>query len=298
MSKENGFAPIRRGLWEHLRDGRMTPLEALAFVYICSQADTRTGIWKGSAGALVNELGFNPRTARDLLERMEHGDYIRRFVSQGMRRCYPILVHKFPITQGEHNGEVLDALSSAKQDGCLELRYFPREVDGEVHGEVRSSQRRIENIENKEKKNPRAAKTAAPTDPRFQPFFSFAFESYRVKHGRAPIWTGKDRNGLKNLLRGQSPDDLPLERLERLWEHFAASTEPFTAKQGDSLGYFCSNADKFSDGPILEKQGGSNGNLVSFAEQRSRANADALNRVLGGSEKVAGDIRRALPSAD
>ncbi len=165
MSKENGFVPIRRGLWEHLRDGRMSPFEALAFVYICSQADTRSGIWKGSAGALVTELGFNSRTARDLLERMEHGGYIRRFVSQGMRHCYPILIHKFPITQGEHNGEVLDALSSTKQDGCLELRYIScevhGEVDGEVHGEVHASQRRSKNEEKRMEKKKEAP--AAPS---------------------------------------------------------------------------------------------------------------------------------------
>src|SRR6267142_3286351 len=133
--KENGFAPIRRGLWEHVRDGRMSPFECLAFVYICSQADTRTGIWKGSAGALVGELGFKPRTARDLLERLQHGDYIRRFATAGSRFCYPILVHKFPITQGEHNGELLDALNSLSS---IELRYLreeTREHNGEVHGE-------------------------------------------------------------------------------------------------------------------------------------------------------------------
>jgi hypothetical protein len=168
VSKENGFVPIRRGLWEHLRDGRMSPFEALAFVYICSQADTRTGVWKGSAGALVTELGFQPRTARDLLERMEHGGYIRRFVSQGMRHCYPILIHKFPVTQGEHNGEVLDALSSTKQDGCLELRYIScevhGEVDGEVHGKVHASQRRKENGERRQEKK-KDAETASAALP-------------------------------------------------------------------------------------------------------------------------------------
>lgn len=176
MSKENGFAPIRRGLWEHVRDGRMSPFEALAFIYICSQADTRTGVWKGSAGALVAELGFHPRTARDLLERMEHGGYIQRFVSQGMRHCYPILVHKFPITQGEHNGEVLDALSSTKQDGCLDLRYIScevhGEVDGEVHGKVHASQRRNENREKRQEKK----KEGAPASPSL----SFSCEYFSV----------------------------------------------------------------------------------------------------------------------
>ena len=202
MTKANGFVPIRRGLWEHLRDGRMSPFEALAFIYICSQADTRTGVWKGSAGALVSELGFLPRTARDLLERMEHGGYIRRFVSQGMRHCYPILIHKFPITQGEHNGEVLDALSSTKQDGCLELRYISCEVHGEVHGKVHgkvhASQRRSEN---REKRKKQADKP--PADPRHGAFLEFAKASFEVKHGHPPTWDcfGKDGIALSAFLR-------------------------------------------------------------------------------------------------
>ena len=129
MSKENGFAPIRRGLWEHVRDGRMSHLEALAFVYICSQADTRTGTWKGCARSLAGELGMKERTARDVLEKMEHGDYIRRFAVPGLHSCYPILIHKFPITQGEHNGEQLNAIDSKSP---VDLAYYSCEQDGEL----------------------------------------------------------------------------------------------------------------------------------------------------------------------
>src|SRR6267142_1558113 len=105
VSKLNGFLQLRRGVWEHVRDGRMSVTVALAFIYICCEADTRTGIWKGSAKSLSGELGIPERTARDVLEKMEHGDYIRRFAVPGRHSCYPILVHKFEITQGEHDGE-------------------------------------------------------------------------------------------------------------------------------------------------------------------------------------------------
>jgi hypothetical protein len=152
MSKENGFAPIRRGLWEHVKDGRMSVTEALAFVYICSQADTRTGIWKGCAKSLAGELGIKERTARDVLEKMEHGDYVRRFAVPGLHSCYPILVHKFPITQGEHNGEQLNALESK---GPADLAYFPREHNGEQSVEHSAAQRRIENREKRREKTPR-----------------------------------------------------------------------------------------------------------------------------------------------
>lgn len=92
MSKANGFVSIRRGLWEHVRDGRLgIHLHLLPGRYAHGDMERlRRG-----------ELGPLPRT-RDVLERLEHGDYIRRFLRPGERFCYPILVHKFPITQGHH----------------------------------------------------------------------------------------------------------------------------------------------------------------------------------------------------
>jgi hypothetical protein len=115
----------------------------------------------------------------------------------------------------------------------------------------------------------------APGDLRFQPFFSYVFESYRVKHQRPPIWTGKDKRGLKNLLRNQSPEALPLSRLTALWDNYSASSEVFTVKQHDSLAYFCSNVDKFSDGPILIAPGkGTNGKPT--ATELAMRNAKAL----------------------
>src|ERR1017187_4754270 len=128
MARDTGFFQLRRGIWEHVGDGRMSITEALAFIYIGTQADTRNGIWKVSAKSLSGELGIPERTARDVLEKMAHGDYIRRFAVPGRHACYPILVHKFLITNGEHNGEQLNALESTSP---ADLSYFPREQDGE-----------------------------------------------------------------------------------------------------------------------------------------------------------------------
>jgi len=227
----------------------MSSFECLAFVYICSQADTRTGIWKGSAGALVGELGFKPRTARDLLERLQHGDYIRRFAIAGSHVCYPILVHKFPITQGEHNGEQLDALNSLS---ATELRYLPKETcehDGEVHGEVHASQRRIENREKrKEKKNP-AAKPAPPADPRQKSVFDSCYEAYRLKFGMAPAWAGREARTLQGFLREHH--SIPTEEIVCRFGHLLGSTDRYHAEKHGSLLHLLSNFDTFADGPIL-----------------------------------------------
>jgi hypothetical protein len=245
VSKENGFVPLRRGLWEHIRDGRMTITEALAFIYICSQADTRTGIWQGSAGALSGELGIPPRTARDLLEKMEHGDYIRRFTVPGRHACYPILVHKFAISQGEHNGEQLSALASTSS---VDLVYVRRDQSVEQHGEHGAAQR-IQ--ENRDKRTKPAAKP--PADPRLGPFLEFAKTSFEAKHKHPPTWDclGKDGSALAAFLRRAHHVNLEVWQTHVL--NFFDSTEAFTAKQGGSLAYFVSRFDTFASGPILEK---------------------------------------------
>jgi hypothetical protein len=248
VSKENGFLPLRRGLWEHVRDGRMTITEALAFIYICSQADTRNGIWKGSAKSLSGELGIPERTARDVLEKMEHGDYIRRFAVPGRHVCYPILIHKFPISQGEHNGEHLNALESSRP---ADLAYFSREHGVEQDG-VHGAAQRI--LDTGDKRRTRAAKSVAPADPRYQPFVDSAFESFSRKHGQPPTWGDRDFANLKSLL-GKNKS-LTLAELRRRWTHYLSSTEPFTVKQGGSLAYFCTHFDSFMAGPILERTGG------------------------------------------
>jgi len=117
----------------------MSISEALAFIYIGTQADTRNGIWKGSAKSLAGELGMSERTARAILERLEHGDYIRRLAVPGRHTCYPIMVHKFLITNGEHNGEQLNALESIS---AIELAYFSREQGVEPDGQHGAAQKR------------------------------------------------------------------------------------------------------------------------------------------------------------
>jgi hypothetical protein len=135
----------------------MSITEALAFIYIGTQADTRSGIWKGSAKSLSSELAIPERTARDVLEKMARGDYIRRFPKPGSHLCYPILVHKFPITNGEHNGEQLNALESIS---ATDLAYFPREQSVELDGEHGAAQKR-----SKTRNGRRETKEGAPAPP-------------------------------------------------------------------------------------------------------------------------------------
>lgn len=225
MSKENGFLQLRRGLWEHIRDGRMSHLEALAFIYIASEADTRTGIWKGCAKSLSGELAIPERTARDLLEKMEHGDYVRRFATPGRHFCYPILVHKFPITQGEHNGEQLNALASTSP---VDLSYFPREQDGEQnveHGvEESAAQKRSKTVEGRRKK-----KEGTPATPSL----SFSGQHFAVTQkqdallGEAFPWIDRPAEYRKaDSWLEANPDRRPQKANRFLHNWFSRITQP------------------------------------------------------------------------
>jgi hypothetical protein len=161
MARGTGFFQLRRGLWEHVRDGRMSITEVLAFIYIGTQADTRTGIWKGCAKSISGELGIPERTARDVLEKMEHDNYIRRFAVPGRHGCYPILIHKFTITNGEHSGEQLNALACTSS---LDLAYFPPEQYGEESVE-RSVEDGAAQKRSKTKNGRRETKEGAPASP-------------------------------------------------------------------------------------------------------------------------------------
>jgi len=269
VSKENGFLQLRRGIWEHVRDGRLSITAGLAFIYICSQADTRTGIWKGCAKSVSGELGIHERTARDVLEKMEHGDYIRRFAIPGRHSCYPILVHKYPISQGEHDGEQLNALESKSP---VDLAYFSREQsveqDGEHGVEHGAAQRR------QETRNKRPEKKKEAPDARFGPFLEFAKNSFETKHNRPQTWDcfGKDGSELAAFLR-RAPH-VTLEVWQTHVRNFFDSTEAFTAKQGGSLAYFIRRFDTFSAGPILE--GETNGNRKPTGSDLALRNARAL----------------------
>ena len=275
--KGNGFLQLRRGVWEHLRNGRMSHMDALAFIYIVSQADTRTGVWNGSASSLAGEIVISPRNARRLLERLTAAGYLKRFPVPGKHVCYPILVHKYPISDGQHKGQHLDALSS---NSATDLRYAATksgEQECEHKGEQKASQKILETRDKRQKP---AAKPAPPADPRFQSFLDFAFKAFQQKHGQKPTWTGKDFKALSVMLASNRSIDAA--ELERRFRSYLASTEAFTAKHGDSLAYFCAHTDSFLAGPIFERShpNGSHGvkasnvetTLDGFRQLQTRAN--------------------------
>jgi hypothetical protein len=258
--KENGFLQLRRGIWEHVRNGQMNVNMLAVYIYILSEADTRTGTWKGCAQSLASALRIPLSTAKYALSKLD-GVYLRRFMVRGRRFCYPIVCHKFVLTNGPDVGRMIDALNSTNEKT---LAFFPRSVSPDILPEtsLMLALRRELRIKKRERRKNPAAKPTPPADPRFQPFLEFAYKSFEEKHGAKPSWLGKDFSNLRLLLKANGA--LSGDELQRRWRNYLDSTEPFVLKQGNGLAYFATHCDTFSNGPILI--GGKNGHKPSGSE--------------------------------
>lgn len=100
----SGFIQLRRGLSEHVRDGRLSFFEASLYVFILMDTNPATGLCHGSAGLFAAVYNISSRSCRDALEDLEKKGYLRRFPTRGKHGSYPILVNKFMCSSGAMKG--------------------------------------------------------------------------------------------------------------------------------------------------------------------------------------------------
>jgi hypothetical protein len=163
-----GFVQSRRGLLEHLSDGRVSPLEYAAFSVIRDGADPSSGIWHGGSRGLSVIFGqaISERTARRLLESLESKGYIKRFPVPGRHANYGIAVNKYECTVGARSGM---RLSIDGANVIADLHYSGGEETGEHTGEETGEHMTPfkEEKENNKKTKPRTATKPADAPPAF-----------------------------------------------------------------------------------------------------------------------------------
>ena len=119
----SGFVPVRRGVMDHVFDGRMTPPEHHAFLSMLCLADAATGTWRGSAPALTTVLGYTSKnTMAEALDALEAKGYILRDYAPGRRGNFPILIGKLLLTRGVNAGKRVDLAATKRQYGIPEGR--------------------------------------------------------------------------------------------------------------------------------------------------------------------------------
>lgn len=282
-----GFIQIRRGLLDHAETGSVGLSDLGVYLMIHLQAHYETGIWIGSAAKLAATAprDSDDRAIRRSLENLERVGFIKRFMVQGKRGNYPVLINKYEPQSGAMKGKRLNADLTTDwrhpvYKSCREVSVrCPRGVreDASILKEEVKEQR-------KERREKPAAKPTRPRpgDPRFRLFVDFAHGAFEAKYGTKPSWQGKDWKGLQNLLA--SNKSLGLLELQTRWQSYLDSTEAFTVKQGGSLAYFCAHADSFIAGPILAQRG-SNGSAKPTV-------GDAMRTTLAGFRQLESAARK------
>jgi hypothetical protein len=95
-----GFVKLRRGIIEHLKDGRLTPREFLVFTIILLKADFRNSTWIGSASEIAKQCGFRKQYALQYLAALKAKGYIQFEIPRGAHVKYPIFVPKYSVPPG------------------------------------------------------------------------------------------------------------------------------------------------------------------------------------------------------
>jgi len=115
----SGFIQLRRGLSEHVRDGRLSFFEASLYVFILMDAHPATGVCFGSAGLFSAVYGIPSRTCRDALEKLEIKGYLKRFPTRGRHGSYPILVNKYRCSIGAMKGMYVNCSKSVNYESII-----------------------------------------------------------------------------------------------------------------------------------------------------------------------------------
>jgi hypothetical protein len=107
----NHFIAVQAGLFEHLKEGKMTPTMFACYCIILDQANYETGFWRGSApkieAAWAGQIG--ERCIQEALKALCTGGYLKSFHTRGRRGNYIVAINKYPVRFGNKNGLRLNA---------------------------------------------------------------------------------------------------------------------------------------------------------------------------------------------
>ena len=205
----SGFIQLRRGLSEHVRDGRLSFSEAALYVFLLMDTNPATGLCYGSAGLFAAIYGISSRTSRDSLEKLEKKGYLRRFPTRGKHGSYPILMNKFRCSIGAMKGLYVNtSKSESYSQVCYEKcddNVYDNGNDGVYDGVYDNGEESAGSIkqETRDRKQDKklSPKPKAPVDERFS-IFRTDFETHFSNLNSVPApWDAKEASSLSRWLK-------------------------------------------------------------------------------------------------
>jgi hypothetical protein len=181
----NGFIKIRRGLLEHIADGRMSHQDAGIFLQLLLQVDYETGVWTGSAHRLTpTDLDRNSlQRVQRSLKRLATDEYLKVFRHDRGRGNYKVLINRYEPLFGESIGKRLNATLSTDWRAPVyegEWDVSRTRVGGESDVSLYPE---VTDIRSKNKEKSKALVQRKPLDALTPEFVSF-WEIYPRKEGK------------------------------------------------------------------------------------------------------------------
>jgi hypothetical protein len=130
----SGWVPLRRGLIEHLQDGRLTVKEFSVLVVLIMLASKDSGSGTMNANTLAAYMGEDlnyesgvprnrQRGKQRVLHNLEAKGYIYRQIVPHSKRAYHYWVNKYEITDGPNKSRRLDLIQVFESKDVADIRY-------------------------------------------------------------------------------------------------------------------------------------------------------------------------------
>lgn len=133
------FQKLRVGILDHIDDGRLCGVDLAVFTFLllrCKVQGDRGVVWT-SYPVLVDALSFSEKQVRCSFQRLEKHRYIRVFRQQGSRGKYPVLIHRYELTDQGRREVYIDAWETTDYECPLTYQGTDREGgrEGDREGE-------------------------------------------------------------------------------------------------------------------------------------------------------------------
>lgn len=130
-----GYVQLRRGIMDHLVDGRLSNNEALVLMWLIMLADKATG--KGTINAptlrtFLPELSYH--AAKRLLQSLEDKQYIFRQIKPFSKVVYPYWVNRYILTYGPHKLLQIDLSQVFESRDIADICYIDPALENAPEG--------------------------------------------------------------------------------------------------------------------------------------------------------------------
>jgi hypothetical protein len=130
-----GYVPLRRSVFEHTADGRLSSNECLVFLLLVALADRRTGSGTINAPSLrsfLPELSYD--AAKRVLCSLESKGYVFRNIVPYSKLVYRFWINKYRPTEGKHKSLQINISKALESRDVNDIEYIDPALEGALEG--------------------------------------------------------------------------------------------------------------------------------------------------------------------